>query len=122
MSIKKVLIVDDELLLLELLSEMLDQYICFTASHLKQVDDILKEEDIDVILCDVVMPGGGGIELFQKLKENAPQVAQRLIFITGGSTNRESQDFLQKTDLPVIYKPFRAKDILSAFSRLEDLK
>jgi CheY-like chemotaxis protein len=122
MSIKKILIVDDELLLLELLSEMLDQYICFTASHLKQVDDILKEEDIDVILCDVVMPGGGGIELFQKLKENAPQLVQKLIFITGGSTNRDCQDFLQKTDRPVIYKPFREKDILSAFSKLEDLR
>lgn len=121
MSIKQILIVDDELLLLELLSEMLDEYICFTASHLEQVDDILNNEDIDAILCDVTMPGGGGIELFRKLEDTNSQLARRLIFITGGSTNRYSQDFLQNIELPVIYKPFREKDIIAAFSELEDL-
>lgn len=117
---KTILIIDDEVLLLELISEMLDSYNCVTANHLRQAHKILESKAIDVILCDVVMPGGGGIELYYKLiNENSP-LSQRMIFITGGSTSRESQEFLEMIDLPVIYKPFREDDVLRAVERLDE--
>ena len=59
----KILAVDDDLQIREMLSEMLTRfgYQCRTAAHGREALAILEEEDIPLIISDIRMPGMDGI-------------------------------------------------------------
>ncbi len=65
----------------------------------------------DIVLADVRMPGLGGAELYQHISEQAPDLARRVIFITGDMVSPDTQAFLESTGLPTVVKPFRTTDI-----------
>ncbi|MBA2662698.1 MAG: PAS domain S-box protein [Bradymonadaceae bacterium] len=65
----------------------------------------------DIILCDMMMPEDSGIEFFERLKINRPELADRVIFITGGAMSEHSAKFLETTDAPVLNKPFDTREL-----------
>ena len=65
----------------------------------------------DIVLADVRMPGLGGAELYHHISEQAPDLARRVIFITGDTISPDTRAFLESTGLPTVVKPFRAADI-----------
>ena len=48
-------------------------------------------ERFDVVFCDLMMPSGSGIELYEKVAASDPQVAARIVFMTGGVFTRGSR-------------------------------
>jgi CheY-like chemotaxis protein len=72
----------------------------------------------DVILADVRMPGLGGGELYQHIAAHTPDLARRVIFITGDTVSPETRLFLSGTGLPAVAKPFRTADIQSAIAQV----
>ncbi len=79
-----ILIVDDEENYLIILKELLheegyDEVI--TESKSKNVLSILKNNDIDLILCDINMPEMDGLELLQEVAQSFPKIP--VIMITG---------------------------------------
>ena len=80
----KILLVDDEPLLLESLEIVLTLKggfeVCGTAGNGIKALEILKETHADVMLIDLNMPGMGGIELIKKVKELYPEI--RMIVLT----------------------------------------
>jgi CheY-like chemotaxis protein len=44
------------------------------------------EPNFDVILCDLMMPNLGGVDVFASLSASAPELAKRIVFLTGGAT------------------------------------
>ena len=79
-----ILIVDDEINYLELMKSLLQEegyeYITTVSDPLK-VENILKNEQVDIILLDVYMPGMNGLELLENLIPLYPQIP--FIMITG---------------------------------------
>ncbi len=79
-----ILIVDDEKNYLELMKSLLQEegyeYVTTESDPLK-VESILKNEQIDIILLDVYMPGMNGLELLENLIPLYPQIP--FIMITG---------------------------------------
>ncbi len=79
-----ILIVDDEKNYLELMKSLLQdegyQYVTIESDPLK-VENILRNEQVDIILLDVYMPGMNGLELLEKLIPMYPQIP--FIMITG---------------------------------------
>lgn len=79
-----ILIVDDEKNYLELMKSLLQEegyeYITTESDPLK-VESILKNEQVDIILLDVYMPGMNGLELLENLIPLYPQIP--FIMITG---------------------------------------
>ncbi len=79
-----ILIVDDEKNYLELMKSLLQeegyQYVITESDPLK-VENILENEQIDIILLDVYMPGMNGLELLENLIPQYPQIP--FIMITG---------------------------------------
>jgi len=65
-----VLIVEDESLLSELLEKRMQQseLKTFCATDVEQAREILKEEKIDAILLDIMLPGVNGITFLKELK------------------------------------------------------
>lgn len=74
MKTENLLIIDDEPSIRTLLARLirLEGYTVFEAASIKEGQDILFRESIDLILTDVKLPDGNGIELVVYLKKKAP--------------------------------------------------
>ena len=70
----KVLIIDDEKQILSLLSRIigLEGYEVFQATNCKVGIKQLEQNDLEVVLCDVCLPDGSGVELVSELKRLRP--------------------------------------------------
>jgi DNA-binding NtrC family response regulator len=79
-----ILIVDDEINYLELMKSLLQdegyKYVTIESDPLK-VENILRNEQVDIILLDVYMPGMNGLELLESIIPQYPQIP--VIMITG---------------------------------------
>lgn len=60
----------------------------------------------DAVLCDLMMPGMSGIELFRILASTRPGVEEKLVFMTGGAFTAEAEAFLDEIKNPRVEKPF----------------
>jgi two-component system, NtrC family, response regulator len=76
MTAGNILIVDDEDKIRSLLKRVIsfEGYIVYEAPDLKAAGQLLGKEDIDVVVCDVRLPDGSGLELTKKIKSCYPQV------------------------------------------------
>ncbi len=74
----KVLVVDDHQLMIEGLKSLLEDEddIRYTggANSMQEALDFVSQNHIDVVLMDINMPGGSGIEATEKLKELHPDI------------------------------------------------
>jgi two-component system NtrC family response regulator len=75
MSTGNVLIIDDEEKLRALLARIirLEGLTVQEAENIKTANKWLEKEDIDVILCDVKLPDGNGVEFVKEVKNRYPQ-------------------------------------------------
>jgi PAS domain S-box-containing protein len=105
---KRVLVVDDEPMVAELLGEMLvdEGHRIETAANGQEALDRLEQGGIDLVITDVRMPVLDGRALYQRLHESPPANHPPLIFITGDTLNVETRRFLQTTGAPTLSKPF----------------
>jgi CheY-like chemotaxis protein len=60
----------------------------------------------DLVLCDLMMPGMSGMELYRTVVEKVPDVAELFVFLTGGAFTLEAEAFLTSTRVERIIKPF----------------
>lgn len=116
----RLLVVDDESILVELLTEFLR-----TAGH--AVDEarngqvalkLAAANDYDVILSDLKMPGIDGQGLYERLCRLKPQMARRFIFSTGDLANPRTQAFFQSAGCPYLSKPFRLEAVLTLLEQI----
>src|SRR5262249_34457666 len=69
------------------------------------VSRLEKGETFDVILCDVMMPRMGGVELLEAVRRLRPELAARVVFMTGGAFTDEVRAFLRASTSPALDKP-----------------
>lgn len=111
----KVLIVDDEKDFVEMFSLRIKEagHKVFAAYNGKECLDFLAgQQDIDVVVLDIKMPGMDGIETLQEIKKNHPIV--EVILLTGHGTIETAvegmklgaYDYLLK---PADFEDFKAK-------------
>jgi CheY-like chemotaxis protein len=74
----------------------------------------LDERHYDVIVCDLKMPRIDGMTFFKTVSPRMPNVARRLIFVTGDVAGTEAERFLQESGCRWIPKPFRLRDLVRA--------
>ena len=72
----------------------------------------IEEASFKAIVCDVGLPFLEGKSLFDHIKEGYPQMAERVIFVTGMANDPETRKFLDATGRPVIAKPFELRDLV----------
>jgi CheY-like chemotaxis protein len=63
----------------------------------------------DAVFCDLMMPGINGMDVYERLRESAPALCERFIFITGGSYTTRARQFLEQVPNRQIEKPFDVK-------------
>lgn len=111
-----VLVVDDEENTLRVVAELLAQHDqrVDTAGGGAEAKEKIASRRYDIILSDVRMPEFGGDALYGYIKENHPELLNRLIFITGDTASSHTRAFLKKAGRPVVEKPFDMADLLRA--------
>ena len=72
-EIKKILVVEDDLSILEGLKDNLiaEGYFVFTTSNGLDGLDMAKQEMIDLLILDIMLPGINGFEICKKIKNEA---------------------------------------------------
>lgn len=119
-NVQKILLVEDDVSLLTLVSEMLFDYTCFQTTDIEEAYAMIQSHKIDCIICDVMMPGGGGMTLYEMLQKENSSLLPYIIFITGGSTNHRTQQFLSQIPNQILYKPFQKDSLLRSLHMLYD--
>ena len=82
----KLLLVDDELTMIQIMEKAIDwkkegiQKI-FVAYNADEARDILASSEIDIMICDIEMPGESGLELIKWMQDMYPEVI--CIILTG---------------------------------------
>lgn len=113
----KILIIDDEEKIRILLSKIiaLDGFEVFQASNLKLGLKRLEISDIDVIICDVKLPDGSGVDFSQTIKDKFPAIEVILLTAFGNipdgvqAIKNGAFDYITKGDdnhkiIPLVYK------------------
>jgi CheY-like chemotaxis protein len=59
---------------------------------------------IDAILCDIVMPGGSGLEFYDALVGPRPELARRLVFLTAAAKEPEVLAQVEAREVPLLSK------------------
>jgi PAS domain S-box-containing protein len=118
----RLLIVDDEIELLTALCNILSERGYETAGCTSGRDalEILKEQDFDVLLADLMMPDMDGIALVRAGLEIDPQLVG--IIMTGQGTVQTAVEAMKTDALDYILKPFKLQALLPALSRAIDVR
>ncbi len=110
---KRILVVDDEPAVAEVLREMLaeDGHRVDVAPHGRAALERLGVTEFDVIISDFKMPVLDGAGLYQGLVARDPRLRDRLVFISGDTLAPDTRRFIQTTGVPTLDKPFEAADV-----------
>jgi two-component system response regulator PilR (NtrC family) len=100
------LIVDDEASLRDFLSIVFEEegWQVETAASLAESRTALAKQEPDLILCDLMLPDGSGIELVREVKTASPSIA--VIMITAHTSTKSAVEALKAGAFDYIAKPF----------------
>jgi PAS domain S-box-containing protein len=111
----RVLLVDDEPNMVRLLAELLSTHhdVTTARSGREAIARLAGEASFDVIVCDLQMNDGTGVDVYEYLSQRAPDLAGRVIFTTGGAFTDRARKFLASCPQPVLEKPFETATFLA---------
>lgn len=72
----------------------------------------------DVILSDLMMPEMSGMDFHEALCREEPELAERVVFITGGAFTPAAREFLDRVPNPRLDKPFDTQGLRALVARL----
>lgn len=116
----RILVVDDEADIAQLLTDVLER-----DGH--QVDRALSGRDalarlagrpVDLIISDLRMPDMDGAALYREIATQAPELAERMVFVTGDTLAADMTGFLSEIGARVIEKPLDPGAISDIVQRL----
>jgi two-component system, cell cycle sensor histidine kinase and response regulator CckA len=68
----------------------------------------------DVLICDLKMPRVDGMTFYRAIAAATPELARRVIFVTGDVAGTDAERFLEESGCRWLAKPFRLAELLRA--------
>jgi PAS domain S-box-containing protein len=119
-----ILLVDDENIIIEVTQEILEElgYRVLIACNGEDALEIYEksQREIDLVILDMIMPGIGGGEVYDRLKEMNPEVA--VILSSGYSINGEAMEIMERGVRSFLQKPFTVMDLSRRIREVLDKK
>ncbi len=114
---QKILIVDDNAAIREAMHEFIELagFSVFTASSGEEALELLKTNNISVVITDIMMPGMDGLELTGLIKKNYDT---DVIIMTGYSDKYSYEQAISKGASDIIFKPMHFKELLLRLKRV----
>jgi CheY-like chemotaxis protein len=112
-----VLVVDDEPQIREVIRTMLidNEYIVRTADSARLALDILRDEQIDLVCTDLVMPEMSGSKLIDELKRLKPRMP--IVVCSAYGTDDDVSRRVTRGEVLFLSKPFTRKELLEVVGR-----
>ncbi len=116
---KKVLVIDDEEAILEMVRDTLSGhgYDVDIARDGETALNRLRQVPYDLALCDWKMPGLNGQQVYEQLRATNPALSERMVFITGDVINDKAQKFLTERHKVCLSKPFSLAEFRAAVGK-----
>ncbi len=115
-KIKAILLIEDEASVRAFVSAALNRHgytVVETRSGAEGLEHLVDGEYSGVI-SDIRMPGVmNGADVHKWIQKNRPEMAGRIILISGDTANSETQMLLKGSATPCIEKPFRVQQLIS---------
>jgi PAS domain S-box-containing protein len=114
----RVLVVDDEPLIgksVQLLLSTRHDVVPLTSAR-EAYDRLISGERWDAVLCDLMMPEMTGMDLYERLEKRSPELARRMVFLTGGAFTPRARAFLEQARNPRVEKPFDEETLAAAIA------
>jgi PAS domain S-box-containing protein len=112
----RILIIDDEAAVGRAYERILrydDHDVTFLGSGSDAIEHLESGVSYDVILCDLMMPTVTGMDVYDAVLASRPELADRIVFMTGGTFTGRAEQFLDSTSNEHLDKPI-ALDALRA--------
>ncbi len=112
---QRVLIIDDEEGVREVLREALSNYghVAHTTSSGQEALRWIETLPYDLIICDMKMPDVDGKTFYTEVQSRWPALLDRIVFCTGDVVNPRTQSFLQELGCRYVTKPFKVEELLT---------
>ena len=121
----RVLVVDDEPMLLEALFRMLrrSHQVILAEGGTDALSKLEQSPAFDVVICDLMMPEIDGIKLYHMVGERWPGLQERIVFCSGGAFAPEAKEFIATVSKRnvVLEKPIKQDTLLHAVSRVIEM-
>lgn len=111
----KILIVEDDLGMVELLTKVLSKHEVSVANNGKEAVEKFSKEKPDLVLMDIELPYMDGVSATREIKKIDPNA--KIIAVTAFAVQR-GKEILKEGAMDVIVKPFKVKDLLSRIERV----
>jgi CheY-like chemotaxis protein len=110
---RRVLVVDDEPIVAEVIADIIASsgHDVATARSATEALHRLEQGRFDLLLVDLRMPGLDGRGFYREIERRHPDLARRLVFMTGDALSPETRELLAGTDVPVLAKPFTLAEL-----------
>lgn len=117
MAGERILVVDDEEMIRDLCSHILtsEGYTVTTMPSGKAALAELSSSTADLLITDIKMPGMDGLELFEAVKRQKPDIVT--IFITGHGTLDTAIESLMRGVEGFVLKPFTQEELITSVDR-----
>ena len=122
LKMRHALLVDDDEVLLAALKLYLESndFMVSTASNGLDALKTIMSLDVDVVVCDFMMPKMAGDMFYLAVERVKPQICKRFIFVTGYEGDSRFTEFLAKTKAVVLYKPVTPGKLMGTIKILFD--
>lgn len=102
---KRVLVVDDEQLILKIISDILTKegYEVVVANNCEKATEYLRSSNFNVVLSDIKMPVKSGIDLLEEIKKKDPNIP--VILMTGFASLETAVEAVQNGAFDYLIKP-----------------
>ena len=117
---RRILVVDDERLVATTVAAILSDHDTEVVSSGREAIARIDAEPFDLVLCDLMMPEIGGIDIFEHVRAHWPGRESRIVFMTGGAFTPRASRFLDEVPNAWIEKPFRIDELVQLVTKVLD--
>lgn len=116
----KILVVDDERAIRDFLSETLREegYEVLSAGGGDEASAMIREENVQIAICDIKMPGMDGLELLRYIRDVSPETV--VILVTAYASVETAVNALRSGAFDYFLKPLIFEDIITKISRIDE--
>ena len=117
-----VLLVEDEAALAAAVLDTLRDagYIVEHARDGEEALALVRSSRFDAVVCDLKMPRLDGQAFYRALSRSVPQLARRVVFVTGDVVGPDAETFLRESGCRWLAKPFRLGELLKTVRMVLD--
>ena len=106
------MVIDDDPMILRSLKRVLNGHdLTLMPGGREALAHLAQDQSFDIILCDLMMPNVTGMDVYKTLSQESPELAKRIVFLSGGAVTPQAQRLLQEAPNRRYEKPLSPAEL-----------